>query len=194
MLLRVVTSSCLALAVFAGAGFSQSYEDSLVKQLRAQGYSNINVSRTLLGRAQISATTEGEVREIILNPRTGEILRDLSQDDRGENPEPKLIETDPVPVPVPTEAPVADPVEAVAEPEPAPVEPTEVLTDPATDALGEAPSDAIPDAVDTPEYDTSAPGAPDPGPDEADAPDGTDPAEAGTEADDSTESGGEASK
>ncbi len=69
-----------ALLVFTGPmAMAASFEDSVVDQLRAQGYSEISVSRTLLGRAQIIATSAGEWREIILNPRTGEILRDYSQ-------------------------------------------------------------------------------------------------------------------
>lgn len=41
------------------------------------GYSDILVSRTLLGRVKIEADGDEGRREIIVNPRTGEILRDL---------------------------------------------------------------------------------------------------------------------
>lgn len=37
----------------------------------------ISVSSTLLGRARIVATSQDGYREIIVNPRTGEILRDV---------------------------------------------------------------------------------------------------------------------
>lgn len=51
--------------------------DSIVSQLKQQGYREIVISRTWLGRTRILARREGERREIIINPRTGEILRDL---------------------------------------------------------------------------------------------------------------------
>ncbi len=53
------------------------YTDDVVRQLMAQGYQNITVTKTWLGRIRIIATREGGTREIVLNPRTGEILRDL---------------------------------------------------------------------------------------------------------------------
>ncbi len=65
-------------AVWAGsAAFAQSFTDSVVDQLRRQGFARINVDRTFLGRTRIVASGKGGQREIILNPRTGEILRDL---------------------------------------------------------------------------------------------------------------------
>ena len=53
--------------------------DAIVSQLGEQGYRRITVSRTLLGRVRILATAPGRRREIILNPRTGELLRDYMQ-------------------------------------------------------------------------------------------------------------------
>ena len=65
-------------AVFAGsAAFADSFEGSVVAQLRGQGYREINVERTMLGRVRIVAAKGPRTREIILNPRTGEILRDV---------------------------------------------------------------------------------------------------------------------
>ncbi|MDB5657452.1 MAG: hypothetical protein JWS10_67 [Cypionkella sp.] len=60
-----------------GAALAESYQSSVVEQLRGQGYRQINVERTLLGRVRIVAERRGGSREIILNPRTGEILRDV---------------------------------------------------------------------------------------------------------------------
>lgn len=56
---------------------AQSFSDSVVNQLRKQGFGRITTERTLLGRTRIVAIGNGGRREIILNPRTGEILRDL---------------------------------------------------------------------------------------------------------------------
>lgn len=61
----------------AGMARAASFEDSVVAELRSQGYTTILVERTLLGRIKISATRKSGRREIILNPRTGEVLRDL---------------------------------------------------------------------------------------------------------------------
>lgn len=76
-----------AIAVFAialgtaGAGHADDLVDSVVRQLRAQGYSTFVVERTLLGRIRIEAEGRNGEREIVLNRRTGEILRDYRDDD-----------------------------------------------------------------------------------------------------------------
>ncbi len=49
----------------------------VVAELTRQSYSDIKVYTTWLGRVRILAHRDGGVREIVLNPRTGEILRDL---------------------------------------------------------------------------------------------------------------------
>lgn len=67
----------------AGPAMAQSITDRIVAQLRDQGYEEIRVSRTWLGRAQIRARSGSGEREIIVNPRTGEILRDYWDDDSG---------------------------------------------------------------------------------------------------------------
>ncbi len=72
-------------AVFmASAARADSFQSSVVAQLRGQGYREINVETTMLGRVRIVAARGGASREIILNPRTGEILRDvlLAEDGR----------------------------------------------------------------------------------------------------------------
>ena len=51
--------------------------DAIVTELREQGYRQIEIRRTLLGRTRIIATSPSYDREIVLNPSTGVILRDL---------------------------------------------------------------------------------------------------------------------
>jgi hypothetical protein len=79
----------LALGVSAALSgqmaYAQSFTDSVVDQLRRQGFSSISVGRTLLGRTRIVAEGNGGRREIILNPRTGEILRDFWQSGSGSS-------------------------------------------------------------------------------------------------------------
>ncbi len=54
-----------------------SIVDKILPQLESQGFDRVEISKTWLGRTRIIATAPGSRREIILNPRTGEILRDL---------------------------------------------------------------------------------------------------------------------
>lgn len=54
-----------------------------VKQLRIDGYDDIEITRTWLGRIRIFAE-KGEIeREIILHAGTGEVLRDYSRHEDG---------------------------------------------------------------------------------------------------------------
>jgi len=64
-------------AVLGGPAFAQDYVASIVRQLRKQGFQTVVQERTLLGRIRIVATRGDGRREIIVNPGTGEILRDL---------------------------------------------------------------------------------------------------------------------
>jgi len=64
----------------AGANF----QETIVSQLEAQGFSRITITRTFLGRIRIHATSRDLEREIIFNPRTGEILRDYWDEIDGE--------------------------------------------------------------------------------------------------------------
>ena len=64
-------------AIAASTAAAAPYEDVVVAQLKSQGYNAITVERTLLGRVKITGQINTGRREIILNPRTGEILRDL---------------------------------------------------------------------------------------------------------------------
>ena len=57
----------------------QAVQD-LVEELKAAGFTYIEIHRTFLGRARLVAFSATEMREIILNPTTGEVLRDLAQE------------------------------------------------------------------------------------------------------------------
>lgn len=63
--------------VVATPAAAQDYVADIVSQLKQQGFSTIVQERTLLGRVRILASSSDGEREIILNPNTGEILRDL---------------------------------------------------------------------------------------------------------------------
>jgi hypothetical protein len=95
---RVFFSGLLSAALMAGAAMASDFQASVLAQLRAQGFSDIQVETTWLGRLKITAQRRGAGREIVLNPRTGEILRDILStrdgsvqprisDDRDDGPE-----------------------------------------------------------------------------------------------------------
>ena len=71
---REFTVLALAALCAGTPALAAGYQDQIVSQLKKQGYSNIRIQRTLLGRVRIMASGNGGRREIILNPRTGEIL------------------------------------------------------------------------------------------------------------------------
>ena len=58
-------------------------EESIARQLQNQGFRDITVRRTFLGRSRITAKSDRFEREIIVNPRTGEILRDYTEQING---------------------------------------------------------------------------------------------------------------
>ncbi len=72
-----VTLAC-GIGLGAGPVGASDLEDKIIAQLQAQGYADFSVSRTLLGRLRILARQGGAQREIVVNPRTGEVLRDVN--------------------------------------------------------------------------------------------------------------------
>ncbi|MCC6303792.1 MAG: hypothetical protein IT545_01200, partial [Rhodobacteraceae bacterium] len=52
--------------------------DRVIAHLEAEGYRIVSVGRTLLGRTRILAENGSLLREIVLNPRSGEVLRDYA--------------------------------------------------------------------------------------------------------------------
>ena len=73
---RGLFASALALATLAAPVAALDLVDSILASLKQQGYVDIEVSQTLLGRTRIVTHNAEYSREIIVNPGTGEILRD----------------------------------------------------------------------------------------------------------------------
>jgi hypothetical protein len=80
---RVFITGFAATLMRAGMALASGVQEDVVAQLRGQGFSQIKVATTWLGRTRITAQKGNLSREIVLNPRTGEILRDLLQN--GDN-------------------------------------------------------------------------------------------------------------
>lgn len=81
--MRALTLALLMLATPALAQHPD-YVQIWTDALRAEGYSEIEVERTWLGRIKIEAERGREEREIILNRSTGEVLRDYTETEDGE--------------------------------------------------------------------------------------------------------------
>lgn len=70
----------LAVAILLPASaHAQDLTAQIVEQLTRQGFEVVVQERTMLGRVRIGAERDGGFREIVFNPNTGEILRDLWQ-------------------------------------------------------------------------------------------------------------------
>ena len=67
----------ILLAGAAAPAEALTLEERLLAQLADQGFRIVEVAPTLLGRTRIVAVSARGRREIVFNPRTGEILRDL---------------------------------------------------------------------------------------------------------------------
>lgn len=76
MVLRLLLVLALALAPVQALANRDVIRDRIVAELREDGYREIRISRTLLGRMRFVASKHDARREIVVNPRTGEILRD----------------------------------------------------------------------------------------------------------------------
>lgn len=83
------TLKALSVAVFlagmpaAGLAASPDVAAQVGAQLQAQGYRQIETRRTLLGKVVVTARGHGHLREIVIDPRNGALLRDLVRNEGG---------------------------------------------------------------------------------------------------------------
>lgn len=74
---RTFLLTVLSVSLLSTTAARADYADDVVKWLLDEGYTDIEVTRTLLGRVRILSRLGSGQRELIINPRTGEILRDV---------------------------------------------------------------------------------------------------------------------
>lgn len=76
----------LITATLAPFAASATTVEEVVAQMKAQGYTDISVEKSFLGRTEIEGEKNGEEREVVLS-KSGEILRDEIEleDDYREN-------------------------------------------------------------------------------------------------------------
>jgi hypothetical protein len=90
LLLVALTAFTLGMPVAAQADII----DDMVEVLEDQGYSRIEVTTTFLGRTRILASNGQGTRELVINPRTGEVLRDVWISPDGNAVPPALTRAD----------------------------------------------------------------------------------------------------
>ena len=76
---QLILGSILLAACLAQPASAQTVKDQVVEQLRQSGFKHIRITQTILGRLRIVAQDGDTTREIVINPRTGEVLRDYSR-------------------------------------------------------------------------------------------------------------------
>lgn len=84
---RHIVLTLLSAALSASSpAFAQSQLDRVVSDLRSENYDTITIKRTFLGRIRVYGSGSAGVREVILNPSTGEVLRDYASSGKRERP------------------------------------------------------------------------------------------------------------
>ncbi|MEP5759438.1 MAG: hypothetical protein ABJ327_09110, partial [Litoreibacter sp.] len=74
---KLISLSLLAFLLSHAASFAQtSVADDVVTQLQADGYTVTDVRKSWLGRIVVTANSDTNLREVVLNRTSGEILRD----------------------------------------------------------------------------------------------------------------------
>ena len=74
-----LAAAAMLSVTMATSGHATPGQDIVTSSLQAQGFEVRLVHWTLLGRIRIIAVSADIRREIVINPTTGEILRDYSQ-------------------------------------------------------------------------------------------------------------------
>lgn len=77
MLFRTLALLIALLLVVASPATAQTRTEKIIAGLRGMNFTHIEVGRTWLGRTRIRAFGPEGKREIVLNPKTEEVLRDI---------------------------------------------------------------------------------------------------------------------
>ncbi|SMX29118.1 hypothetical protein TRP8649_03250 [Pelagimonas phthalicica] len=78
----------LVLGLSVSDAHAAQQEEQIIKSLKEQGFTEIEMTRTWLGRVRIVARGAVGVREIVFNPANGVILRDYQQAAPAHRPPP----------------------------------------------------------------------------------------------------------
>ena len=80
----IKTLTVAGLLIAATPALAQMSADEVVAELEKNGYTNIEVRQTILGRTKIEAVKNGIEREIVVT-KNGKILRDEIDDDHDDD-------------------------------------------------------------------------------------------------------------
>ncbi len=72
----------LATALSTGPAVAASVKEKLVSELKSQGFVDLTITRTWLGRTRIVGSNGKYKRELVFNPYSGEILRDYWEEEK----------------------------------------------------------------------------------------------------------------
>ncbi|MDJ1017875.1 MAG: hypothetical protein QNJ35_15310 [Paracoccaceae bacterium] len=75
----LILSAGITLAAVPAQAQTSSIQDRIVEALGQEGYREVSVTRTWLGRLRFVAEKPGAEREIVVNPNTGVVLRDYER-------------------------------------------------------------------------------------------------------------------
>lgn len=78
---RVLAGVVVGFGLVPVVGHADTVKEAIIQQLAADGYGQITVSRTLLGRLRFVATGANGTREVVVQPSNGAVLRDHVDDD-----------------------------------------------------------------------------------------------------------------
>ncbi len=80
-----VLAALTAIAVPALADVAEE----IAAEMQAEGYTDVEIERTLLGRTRVIGEAPGRRREVVIDRGTGEILRDLTEEEDSSLPPPQ---------------------------------------------------------------------------------------------------------
>lgn len=81
--MKQLAAMAIGLALVGGSGlaYAQNVTDAQIKQnLESQGYSNIKISRHEASHVDVTASKNGQVQKLAVNPQTGQIAPDTDND------------------------------------------------------------------------------------------------------------------
>lgn len=82
---RLFLAGTVAGLLLAAPAWATDRVARILRDLRREGFTQIDTSRTLLGRTRIVASGPAGTREIVVHPGTGEVLRDVYSGDNDDD-------------------------------------------------------------------------------------------------------------
>ena len=92
---KLISASLAAFLLMQSPAFAQSVAaEDVITRIEADGYTVTDVRRSWLGRTVITAVNDRELREVVLNRTSGEVLRDQRFPNESDGPEASRVPPD----------------------------------------------------------------------------------------------------